>query len=585
MPEFKPVPGQWCEGRWAETALKRRHFVVDGRVLKLFGRRGKTFKGQLNLLAVTALRPAADAAASAGTFELQVRTSRSHTQTYLMAPDHSHAELFLAVGNAVPSHATSDDLFRMHLRSRPATSGAALEYRLGKTLGTGTFGKVKLAQRVADGHKVAIKCLNRSRIVFAAQGGRLAREIQLLRLLNHPNVIRLHEVLHTPSQILMVMDYVSGGDLLEVLNTQPRFKEEQARQLFTQICHGVSFCHSLGVAHRDLKPENILLERKADGAHRIRLADFGLATLMRAGEMLSTACGSPHYVAPEILKILNFDATARYDGRKADVWSLGVILYVLLCYKLPFEAESTVLLYKKIRRGSPSFPAHLSPAARDLLTRMLKVSAEQRTTLDQAVDSEWLRAEVEAPVLSLLVDAVVDHSFSEMEPSRTAGAARDWRDLQRDRLPSISGARLNPLQHGGGVRHSLSDVLIHTSAITAMRSRKGTRRIDYSSRDRRNNSRDRRDSSRDESSCDRTDRRDDSSCDRRYDRFRDRRDRFRDRRDDSFRNRRYYSPHDGSTAGGFSKDMPRPKGGLPVLGLPVFAFYHYSSFYRSFHCI
>ena len=169
--------------------------------------------------------------------------------------------------------------------------------------------QVKLAQRATDGNLFAIKCLNRSRLVNASQSGRLAREIRLLKVLNHPNVIRLHEVLHTPSEILMVMEYVDGGDLLEVLNTRKRFTEAEVRHIFCQICSGVSFCHSLGVAHRDLKPENVLIgKRTPEGHYPIKVADFGLSTLMRADEMLSTACGSPHYVAPEIL---TFDGGVR----------------------------------------------------------------------------------------------------------------------------------------------------------------------------------------------------------------------------------------------------------------------------------
>ena len=333
MPMAPAIPGQWCaldEGQQAQAKdWKTRHFVVDGFKLKLFGKRGKTFKGQVNLLAVTALRPTTDSSGTAptGTVELHVRSTRSKLQVFLLAPESERsADLFLALGNAVPSHATSDDLWRAHMGSRPAAgAGPAHEYRLGRTLGTGTFGKVKLAQRVSDGQKFAIKCLNRARIVLAAQGGRLAREIRLLKLLNHPNVIRLHEVLHTPSEILMVMEYVEGGDLLDVLNSQPRFKEQEVRHIFTQICCGVAFCHSLGVAHRDLKPENILIERCEPGSHMIRVADFGLSCIMQAGQMLTTACGSPHYVAPEVL---NFDGSARYDGRESDVWSLGVILHV-----------------------------------------------------------------------------------------------------------------------------------------------------------------------------------------------------------------------------------------------------------------
>jgi len=411
---------------WAEsTDVKRRHFVIEGQTLKLFGRRGKTYKGHLNLLAVTALRPSTDSTAPPGALELHMRASRTHDQTCILVPDHSADDLFMGLGNAVPSHATSEDLWRRHMCSRAAQSTDLnpREYRMGKTVGTGTFGKVKLAQR-SDGATFAIKCLNRNRIVLASQGGRLAKEIRLLKMLSHPNVIRLHEVLHTPHEILMVMEYVEGGDLLEVLNTRTRFTEGEVREIFTQICAGVSFCHALGVAHRDLKPENVLIGRRAEedgseGRMIIKIADFGLSTLMRTNELLSTACGSPHYVAPEIL---NFDGASSYDGRLSDVWSLGVMLHVMLCYRLPFEAESTQLLYKKIRSGLPSLPASLSVDAGTLLCGMLQVMPEKRFTLLQVVQHPWLqRADAQAPpVLSQTVDAVV--GFLASEHSRDGSA-------------------------------------------------------------------------------------------------------------------------------------------------------------------
>ena len=206
---------------WAScpSDVKRRHFVLDGQKLKLFGKRGKTYKGVINLLDVEALRPTTDATAPLGSLELQLRGSRSQaTLVCIMAPDHSIDDLFMALGNAVPSHATSDDLWRLRMGSRPApNAGSTHEYRIGKTLGSGTFGKVKLAQRVPDGKLFAIKCLNRSRIVMATQSGRLAKEIRLLKLLNHPNVIRLHEVLHTQAEIMMVMECAAAAAAVAVV--------------------------------------------------------------------------------------------------------------------------------------------------------------------------------------------------------------------------------------------------------------------------------------------------------------------------------------------------------------------------------
>jgi len=408
---FLQLEGEGGSVEWAGSSdVKRRHFLIEGQTLKLFGRRGKTYKGHVNLLAVTEFKPSTDATAPAGALELYVRASQRKTQRCILVPDHSADDLFLGLGNAVPSHATDAELWRKHMGSRamaPPSESVPREYRMGKTLGTGTFGKVKLAQR-ADGALFALKCLNRHRIVLACQSGRLGKEIRLLKMLNHPNVIRLHEVLHTPTEILMVMEYVEGGDLLEVLNTRPRFQESEVRHIFCQICSGVSFCHSLGVAHRDLKPENVLIGRRAGGAsnsYQIKVADFGLSTLMKPDELLSTACGSPHYVAPEIL---HFDGGGRYDGKCSDVWSLGVILHVMLCYKLPFEAESTQLLYKKIRQGLPSLPSHLSVSASSLVRGMLEVDAAARLTLAQVGQQEWPQLQAIAPNLySQTVDAVV----------------------------------------------------------------------------------------------------------------------------------------------------------------------------------
>lgn len=220
----------------------------------------------------------------------------------------------------------------------------------------------------------------------------------------------------------MVMEFVDGGDLLALLNSSKRLAEVECKDIFSQIVCGVAFCHSLGVAHRDLKPENILIElgpphaSPAAGArprhsYRIKVADFGLSTLVPVGEFLRTACGSPHYVAPEVLV---FDGSGAYGGCPADVWSMGVILYVLLCHKvalavpapiarpslthalpswhpqLPFEADTAPELYKLIRLGLPALPATLPPRAADLLRRVVTVEPSQRPTSAEIGRDAWL---------------------------------------------------------------------------------------------------------------------------------------------------------------------------------------------------
>ena len=225
------------------------------------------------------------------------------------------------------------------------------------------------------------------------------------------------------------------------------------------------------MAHRDLKPENILIQRRQNAPAVIKVADFGLSTLTQANEMLSTACGSPHYVAPEIL---NFDGNSKYNGREADVWSLGVILHVMLCYKLPFEAESTQLLYKKIRQGLPSLPSHILPAARLLLHGMLEVAPEKRLTLPQVAQHEWLQLEMEQPRLSPAVDAVVDTSLD-------GGAGSSMLSHPKVYRPAVDASE--PCDVQVQVRRAFTfDVLPRTSSETDLLGTATSKRLQRSPR-------------------------------------------------------------------------------------------------------
>eukprot|EP00245_Coleochaete_scutata_P001531 TRINITY_DN11908_c0_g1_i1.p1 TRINITY_DN11908_c0_g1~~TRINITY_DN11908_c0_g1_i1.p1 ORF type:complete len:559 (+),score=106.05 TRINITY_DN11908_c0_g1_i1:66-1679(+) len=255
-------------------------------------------------------------------------------------------------------------------------------YRLGKTLGIGSFGKVKVADHVMTGHKVAIKILNRKKIKMMDMEEKVRREIKILRLFMHPHIIRLYEVIETPSDIYVVMEYVKSGELFDYIVEKGRLLEDEARRFFQQIVSGVEYCHRNMVVHRDLKPENLLLDSKFN----VKIADFGLSNVMRDGHFLKTSCGSPNYAAPEVI------SGRLYAGPEVDVWSCGVILYALLCGSLPFDDENIPNLFKKIKGGIYTLPNHLSPGARDLIPRMLLVDPMKRVTIPEIRQHPWFQA-------------------------------------------------------------------------------------------------------------------------------------------------------------------------------------------------
>ncbi|KAF5725381.1 SNF1-related protein kinase catalytic subunit alpha KIN10-like isoform X1 [Tripterygium wilfordii] len=255
-------------------------------------------------------------------------------------------------------------------------------YKLGKTLGIGSFGKVKIAEHALTGHKVAIKILNRRKIKSMEMEEKVRREIKILRLFMHPHIIRLYEVIETPTDIYVVMEYVKSGELFDYIVEKGRLQEDEARNFFQQIISGVEYCHRNMVVHRDLKPENLLLDSRCN----VKIADFGLSNIMRDGHFLKTSCGSPNYAAPEVI------SGKLYAGPEVDVWSCGVILYALLCGTLPFDDENIPNLFKKIKGGIYTLPSHLSPGARDLIPRMLVVDPMKRITIPDIRQHLWFQA-------------------------------------------------------------------------------------------------------------------------------------------------------------------------------------------------
>ncbi|KAK6912795.1 Ubiquitin-associated domain [Dillenia turbinata] len=255
-------------------------------------------------------------------------------------------------------------------------------YKMGKTLGIGSFGKVKIAEHVLTGYKVAIKILNCRKIKSMEMEEKVRREIKILRLFMHPHIIRLYEVIETPTDIYVVMEYVKSGELFDYIVEKGRLQEDEARNFFQQIISGVEYCHRNMVVHRDLKPENLLLDSKCN----VKIADFGLSNIMRDGHFLKTSCGSPNYAAPEVI------SGRLYAGPEVDVWSCGVILYALLCGTLPFDDENIPNLFKKIKGGIYTLPSHLSPGARDLIPRMLVVDPMKRMTIPEIRQHPWFQA-------------------------------------------------------------------------------------------------------------------------------------------------------------------------------------------------
>ncbi|XP_057428685.1 CBL-interacting serine/threonine-protein kinase 6 [Lotus japonicus] len=257
------------------------------------------------------------------------------------------------------------------------------KYELGRLLGHGTFAKVYHARHLESGRSVAIKVVGKEKVIRVGMMEQIKREISAMSMVKHPNIVQLHEVMASKTKIYIAMELVRGGELFNKI-ARGRLREDVARLYFQQLISAVDFCHSRGVYHRDLKPENLLLDE--DGS--LKVTDFGLSTFaehMRQDGLLHTTCGTPAYVAPEVI------GKKGYDGATADIWSCGVILYVLLAGFLPFQDENLMAMYKKIYRGDFKCPPWFSPEARRLITKLLDPNPSTRITISKIMESSWFR--------------------------------------------------------------------------------------------------------------------------------------------------------------------------------------------------
>ena len=252
------------------------------------------------------------------------------------------------------------------------------EYKIGnylikKTLGQGTFGKVKLGLYLPTQEKVAIKILEKDRIIEKDDEIRVKREFDMLALFNHPNVILVAEIFESSDSYYSVMEYCEGGELFNYIVKNRRLSEEEAAFFYYQLISGLEYIHSLGIVHRDLKPENLLLTNE----HLLKIIDFGLSNYFKEGQkdLLSTPCGSPCYASPEMV------GGNHYNGFKIDIWSSGIILYAMLCGYLPFEDKDNDILFEKILECKLIYPKYITNIAKDLMEKILVTDPDTRITI------------------------------------------------------------------------------------------------------------------------------------------------------------------------------------------------------------
>lgn len=265
-------------------------------------------------------------------------------------------------------------------------------YLLLQTLGEGEFGKVKLGLHNRWGEEVAVKLIRRGNVDGTVRMSKVEREIQVLKTLKHPNIVRLYDVIETDKYIGIILEYASGGELFDHILAHRYLRERDAAKLFSQLISGVWYIHQKKIVHRDLKLENLLLDR-----HRnVIITDFGFANRFehRPDDLMQTSCGSPCYAAPELVI-----SEGLYVGSAVDIWSCGVILYAMLAGYLPFDddpanpdGDNINLLYRYIVSTPLSFPEYISTEARDLLGLMLVPDPTRRTTLDGVMRHPWLNA-------------------------------------------------------------------------------------------------------------------------------------------------------------------------------------------------
>ncbi|KAG2247074.1 hypothetical protein Bca4012_089966 [Brassica carinata] len=279
------------------------------------------------------------------------------------------------------------------------------KYELGRRLGSGSFAKVHLARSIETNELVAIKIIDKKKTIDSNMEPRIIREIDAMRRLrDHPNILKIHEVMATKSKIYIVMELASGGELFSKLLRRGRLPESTARRYFQQLASALQFSHRDGVAHRDVKPQNLLLDKEGN----LKVSDFGLSALPEhlQNGLLHTACGTPAYTAPEVI------SRRGYDGAKADAWSCGVILFVLLVGEVPFDDSNIGSMYRKIQRRDYKFPSWISKQAKSIIYQMLDPNPATRMGIETVMITTWFKKSLETSQFNFESEPVLEKSCS-----------------------------------------------------------------------------------------------------------------------------------------------------------------------------
>lgn len=302
------------------------------------------------------------------------------------------------------------------------------KYELGRLLGQGSFAKVYHARNIKTSQSVAIKVIEKEKVFKVGLIDQIKREISVMRLVKHPNIVQLFEVMASKSKIYFVLEYVKGEELFNKIS-KGRLKEEVARKYFQQLISAVYFCHSRGVYHRDLKPENLLLDENGD----LKVSDFGLSALSaskRQDGLLHTACGTPAYVAPEVI------TRKGYDGAIADIWSCGVILFVLMAGYLPFYDPNLMEMYRKIGNAEFKCPNWFPSDFRRLLTRILDPNPQTRVSIQKIKENSWFKKGFDVKQLNKETDAkeLVPQDVNAAFSSSQINATEDKQGTEKEEM-------------------------------------------------------------------------------------------------------------------------------------------------------